>query len=112
MTSWDVAGWCDVAAMTGAIDAHLRRHDTYHSAFDITADGTITRRTIDTPELIEFSPVVIGFMEQDQIREHVAGAVLHRDALAAALRLEARIERIDDAVAAMRGALQSSAKAG
>lgn len=74
MTSWDVAGWCDVAAMTGAINAHLRRHDTYHSAFDITADGIITRRTIDTPELIEFSPVVIGFMEQDQIREHVLTA--------------------------------------
>ena len=74
MTSWDVAGWCDVAAMTGAINAHLRRHDTYHSAFDITADGTITRRTIDTPELIEFSPVVIGFMEQDEIREHVLTA--------------------------------------
>ena len=74
MTSWDVAGWCDVAAMTGAINAHLRRHDTYHSAFDVTANGTITRRTIDTPELIEFSPVVIGFMEQDQIREHVLTA--------------------------------------
>jgi len=74
MTSWDVAGWCDVAAMTGAIDAHLRRHDTYHRGFDITADGTITRRTIDTPELIEFCPVVIGFMEQDEIREHVLTA--------------------------------------
>jgi hypothetical protein len=74
MTSWDVAGWCDIAAMTGAINAHLRRHDTYHSAFDITVDGTIARRTIDTPEVIEFSPVVIGFMEQDQIREHVLTA--------------------------------------
>jgi len=74
MTSWDVAGWCDIAAMTGAINAHLRRHDTYHSAFDVTADGNIARRTIDTPELIEFSPVVIGFMEQDEIREHVLTA--------------------------------------
>ena len=25
LTSWNVAGWCDIAAMTGAINAHLRR---------------------------------------------------------------------------------------
>ena len=36
LTSWHVGGWCDIAAMTDAINAHLRRHDTYHSAFDVT----------------------------------------------------------------------------
>lgn len=74
LTTWNVAGWCDVAAMTGAINAHLRRHDTYHSAFDITATGDILRRTIADPERIEFAPAVLGFMEQDEIREHVLTA--------------------------------------
>ena len=32
--------------MTDAINAHLRRHDTYHSAFDVTDEGNIIRRTI------------------------------------------------------------------
>ena len=74
LTSWNVAGWCDIAAMTGAINAHLRRHDTYHSAFHINDEGDIIRRTIENPEHIEFSPAVLGFMEHDQIREHVLTA--------------------------------------
>ena len=73
MASWDVDGWCDVAAMTDAINAHLRRHDTYHSAFDVTAE-TITRRTITDPDSLEFVPTVLGFMEQDQIRTHTLTA--------------------------------------
>jgi hypothetical protein len=70
MAAWDVDGWCDVAAMTEAINAHIRRHDTYHSAFDVTDAETITRRTID-PELIEFVPTSLGFMESDEIRGHL-----------------------------------------
>ena len=45
MASWDVDGWCDIAAMTDAINSHIRRHDTYHSAFEVTAES-ITRRTV------------------------------------------------------------------
>ena len=71
LTSWHIAGWCDIAAMTEAINAHLRRHDTYHSAFDIMDSGDVIRRTIADPERIEFEPAVLGFMEQDAIREHV-----------------------------------------
>ena len=74
LTSWSVAGWCDVAAMNYAINAHLRRHDTYHSAFDITDAGEITRRTIRTPENIEFVPEVLGFMDEEQIHDHVLTA--------------------------------------
>lgn len=74
LTSWSVAGWCDIAAMTEAINAHVRRHDTYHSAFDITDAGEVIRRTIDNPDRIEFVPAVLGFMEQDQIRDHVLSA--------------------------------------
>ena len=74
LTSWNVAGWCDIGAMSGAIHAHLRRHDTYHSAFDVTDTGDVVRRTIDSPERIEFAPAVLGFMEQDEIRDHVLTA--------------------------------------
>ena len=73
LAAWDVEGWCDIAAMTEAINAHVRLHDTYHSAFEVTGAGaeTITRRTIADPELIEFVPAALGFMEQDEIRAHV-----------------------------------------
>ena len=74
LTSWNVAGWCDIAAMTGAINAHLRRHDTYHSAFEVTDAGDVIRRTFDSPDRIEFVPAVLGFMEQDEIRAHVLTA--------------------------------------
>lgn len=76
MAAWDVDGWCDVAAMTEAINAHIRRHDTYHSAFDVSGDDAevITRRTIDDPDLIEFLPTAMGFMDDDQIRAHALTA--------------------------------------
>lgn len=74
LTSWNVPGWCDTAAMTGAINAHLRRHDTYHGAFHMTDAGHVVRRTVDCPERIEFIPGVLGFMEQDEIRNHALTA--------------------------------------
>jgi hypothetical protein len=73
MASWDVDGWCDVAAMTDAINSHIRRHDTYHSAFDVTAE-TVTRRTVDAADRIEFVPTSLGFMDQDAIRTLVQTA--------------------------------------
>lgn len=73
MSSWEAEGWCDVAAMTEAINRHVRRHDTYHSAFDVEGDDaeTITRRTAEDPDLIEFVPTAMGFRSQDEIRAHV-----------------------------------------
>ena len=73
MASWDVDGWCDIAAMTDAINSHIRRHDTYHSAFDVTAES-VTRRTVDNAERIEFVPTALGFMDQDAIRTLVQTA--------------------------------------
>ena len=73
MASWNVDGVCDVSAMSKAINLHLRRHDTYHSAFDLHEDG-ITRRTIDDPERIEFVPTALGFMDADEVRDHVLTA--------------------------------------
>ena len=73
MASWRFDGVCDITAMTQTINQHLRRHDTYHSAFDVHED-CITRRTIDDPERIEFIPTAMGFMAADEIRDHVLTA--------------------------------------
>lgn len=76
MAAWEIDGWCDVAAMTEAINAHIRRHDTYHSAFEVSGDDAenIVRRTVDDPERIEFIPTAMGFMDDEAIRRHVATA--------------------------------------
>jgi len=81
MASWDVDGWCDLAAMTDAINSHLRRHDTYHSAFEFQiadVDGvstkSIARRTINDPSRIEFVPAALGFMDQNSVRTLVQTA--------------------------------------
>lgn len=66
--AWDIPGVCDVAAMTQAITAHVRRHDTYHSAFEFENE-TIVRRTIDADD-IEFVPTSFGRMSSEQIRTH------------------------------------------
>ncbi len=34
IATWEIPGECDVRAMTHVINAHLRRHDTFHSWFD------------------------------------------------------------------------------
>ena len=73
MATWDIDGWCDIAAMTDAINAHLRRHDTYHSAFEVTAES-ITRRTVDDADRLEFVPTALGFLDQDAIRTLVQTA--------------------------------------
>ena len=73
MAAWDIDGWCDIAAMTDAINAHIRRHDSYHSAFDVTAEA-ITRRTVDAAERLEFVPTALGFLDQDAIRTLVQTA--------------------------------------
>jgi hypothetical protein len=50
--AWDVAGVCDIPVMTDAINAHLRRHDTYHSWFEYKNPKDIVRRTIrDLPAI-------------------------------------------------------------
>ena len=73
MATWDVDGWCNIAAMTDAINAHIRRHDTYHSAFEVTAES-ITRRTVDNADRLEFVPTALGFLDQDAIRTLVQTA--------------------------------------
>ena len=69
IVAWDIPGACDIPAMTAAINAHVRRHDTYHNWFEFE-NGDMVRRTIDSPEVIDFVPVELGTMSAKQIRMH------------------------------------------
>ncbi len=66
-----VPGQCDVAAMNHAVNAYLRRHDTYRSWFSYDGEGDIVRHTIADPEDIEFEPVDQGEMTAEDARKHI-----------------------------------------
>jgi hypothetical protein len=68
---WDIAGVCDIPAMTYAINAHLRRHDTYHSWFEFQDADRIVRRTFADPADIEFLPIEHGEMTSAGLRAHI-----------------------------------------
>jgi len=68
IVAWDMPGICDIPAMTAAINAHVRRHDTYHDWFECQ-DEVFVRRTID-PADIDFVPVAFELMDDEQIRTH------------------------------------------
>lgn len=57
--------------MNDALNAYLRRHDTYRSWFEYTASGAVTRHTISDPTDIEFEPIDHGKMNSQQIYDHV-----------------------------------------
>jgi condensation domain-containing protein len=69
--AWDIAGVCDISAMTYAINAHLRRHDTYHSWFECSVTNHIVRRTFNDPADIEFVPTEHGEMTSPELRAHI-----------------------------------------
>lgn len=71
IASCDVAGRCDISAMGQALNAYLRRHDTFRSWFERTDDGEFIRRSMTDPDDIEFAPVEHGPMTVAQIHEHV-----------------------------------------
>jgi hypothetical protein len=54
--SGDEPGRCDVRAMGYVINAHLRRHKTYHSWFEYEDAEHVVRHTIADPADIEFVP--------------------------------------------------------
>jgi hypothetical protein len=60
IATWEIAGQCDIRAMTHVINAHLRRHDTFHSWFEYHDSDHIVRRTIDNPAAIKFVPTKHG----------------------------------------------------
>jgi len=67
----DVTGQCDLSAMDYAVNAYLRRHDTFRSRFEQTGDGDFIRHTVNDPADIEFVPIDQGAMTIDEIRAHV-----------------------------------------
>jgi len=70
IAAWDIPGVCDIPAMTAAINAHVRRHDSYHDWYELENE-VFVRRRIDDPEVIDLVPVEFGHMEVEQIRTHV-----------------------------------------
>lgn len=70
MGSWEVPGRCDIRAMTYVINAHLRRHATYHSWFEYS-DDNIVRHTLKNPRDINFVAKEYGELTQQEWRDHV-----------------------------------------
>jgi hypothetical protein len=73
IASCDVVGQCDVSAMDHAVNAYLRRHDTFRSWFEHVGDHEFVRHAIEDPANIEFVPVDQGHSTVDEIRAHVVG---------------------------------------
>jgi mycolipenoyl-CoA---2-(long-chain-fatty acyl)-trehalose mycolipenoyltransferase / long-chain-acyl-CoA---trehalose acyltransferase len=69
--AWDIVGRCDIRAMTFAINAHLRRHDTYRSWFECNDAKHIVRHTIREPADIEFVPTRHDEIPSADWRDHV-----------------------------------------
>lgn len=70
--AWDLAGRCDIRAMNYALNAHLRRHDTYHSWFKRNNAGHIVRHKIADPADIEVVPVEHEGMTPMDLRDHIS----------------------------------------
>jgi hypothetical protein len=66
---WEIAGVCDIDAMTQAINVHVRRHDTYHDRFGFGDNDEIHRYVIDDPQSITLAPTDHGRMTPPQIRK-------------------------------------------
>jgi mycolipenoyl-CoA---2-(long-chain-fatty acyl)-trehalose mycolipenoyltransferase / long-chain-acyl-CoA---trehalose acyltransferase len=69
--AWDMPGQCDIRAMSHVINAYVRRHDTYHSWFEMTDDDEVIRHTVTNPRDIAFVPTKHGEMTAPQWREHI-----------------------------------------
>ena len=69
--SWDMPGQCDIRVLTYVINTHLRRHDTYHSWFEINDADQIVRHKLRKPADINCVPVKHGEMTPAAWREHI-----------------------------------------
>lgn len=69
--AWDMPGKCDIRAMSHVINAYLRRHDTFHSWFEMTETDDIVRHTVGKPRDIAFVPSHHGEMTATQWRDLV-----------------------------------------
>lgn len=69
MVSWDEPGQCDQRAMSYVINAHLRRHDTYHSWFEYRGADQIIRHTFTDPADIKLTPAKHGQLSDEQFQK-------------------------------------------
>lgn len=69
--AWNIAGRCDIRAMTHVINAYLRRHDTYRSWFEFADGDRVVRRTLSNPRDIKFVPTQYGETTAAQWRERI-----------------------------------------
>ncbi|MGV0722825.1 condensation domain-containing protein [Mycolicibacterium elephantis] len=69
--AWNIAGRCDVRAMTHVLNAYLRRHDTYRSWFQFDEDDRIVRRTLRSPKDIKFVASERGEKTAAEWRDHI-----------------------------------------
>lgn len=67
----EIPGHCDVEVMNYALNAYLRRHDTYRSWFEYRGTGDIVRHIIGDPADIEFAPTDHGEMAIEELYDHV-----------------------------------------
>ena len=67
----EVSGQCDISAMNHALNAYLRRHDTYRSWFAYDGTGEVVRHTIQDPADIEFAPIDHGEMAIEDLHKHM-----------------------------------------
>lgn len=71
IASCKIIGKCDISAMGRALNAYLRRHDTFRSWFERTDDGRFIRHSIIDPNDIEFAPVDHGILTAAEIRAYL-----------------------------------------
>ena len=71
ITTCELPGQCDTAAMDYAVNAYLRRHDTFRSWFSRSGDAEFVRHTMTDPSAIEFEPINYGQMAPEEIRTHL-----------------------------------------
>lgn len=69
--AWNLPGRCDMRAMSHVINAYVRRHDTYHSSFEMADDGAIVRRKLANPRDLKLVPVEHGEMTAAQWSAHI-----------------------------------------
>jgi mycolipenoyl-CoA---2-(long-chain-fatty acyl)-trehalose mycolipenoyltransferase / long-chain-acyl-CoA---trehalose acyltransferase len=69
--SWEMPGQCDIRVMTYVINAHLRRHDTYHSWFEFADGDQIVRHKLRKPTDIQCVPIKHGEMTPTAWREYI-----------------------------------------
>ena len=67
----EAVGECDIAAMNQALNAYLRRHDTFRSWFSDAGGGHFIRHAVENPDDIEFEPVDHGYLTVDEIHRLV-----------------------------------------